>query len=261
MEKKILTILVCGMILIGVCGCDKKIDNLSSKKSVKEQEEKVKVKKLTQNDDLMSFIKKLSDKVYYKPMVTGSSKSSDYSADVESHLLYIEDEYIYDITIDSDNKNISFNNISNEEKEINKYKITELKLESNNEEVYLKGINSENKEYILSYPYYDSELINFLHIQKTWARTSYTNYSYYYDYDIAMKTAKGTAKALEAKKKQKTNIPTIDMSAYDVVNSEWGEPDKEIKKKYSWGTFEQWIYNNQGYVYFLNGNVTSVSEK
>ena len=115
MEKKILTILLCGMVLIGVCGCDKKIDNPLSKKSVKEQEEKVKVKKLTQNDDLMSFIKKLSDKVYYKPMVTGSSKSSDYSADVESHLLYIEDEYIYDITIDSDNKNISFRRSQSEE--------------------------------------------------------------------------------------------------------------------------------------------------
>ena len=31
---------------------------------------------------------------------------------------------------------------------------------------------------------------------------------------------------------------------------------KEIKKEYSWGTFEQWIYNNQGYVYFFNGNIT-----
>lgn len=257
MKKKILVILVCGMILIGVCGCNKKIDNPSSKKSAKAQEEKVKVKKLTQNDDLMSFIKKLSDKVYYKPMVIGSSKSSDYSADVESHLLYIEDEYIYDITVDSDNKNTKFEDVPEEEKEKNKYKISELKLESDNEEVYLKAINNENEALILGYPYYSDDF-NYLHIKKTWTKTSYTNYEYHYDYNEAMEIAKRTAKSYN---NPNTSQPTVDMTDYDVVNSEWGKPNKEIKKTFSWGTVEKWIYNNYGIIYFFNGKVTWISKK
>ena len=33
------------------------------------------------------------------------------------------------------------------------------------------------------------------------------------------------------------------------------------KDTYSWGTTEQWVYNNKGYIYFKNGIVTSISER
>lgn len=254
MNKKFLIVLVCMGVIFGICGCQKNNDSSATKDK---QEEKVKVKKLTEDDDLLSFVKKLSNKTYYKPEVTSSSKSKDYSSNVESHLLYIDDEYIYDITVNSDNKNTKFEDLLDEEKEKNKYKISELKLESDNEEVYLKAINNDNKELILGYPYCSDDF-NYLHIQKTWAQTSYTNYDYHYDYDEAMEIAKSTAKSYN---NSNTTIPAVNMTSYEVVNSEWGEPNKEIKKTFSWGTVEKWKYNKYGSIYFLNGKVTSISER
>ena len=100
-----------------------------------------------------------------------------------------------------------------------------------------------------------------MHIQKTWTSTSYTNYDYYYTYDDAMEVSKAEAKAFEAKKKGESSIPTVGMSSSEVESSKWGKPDKINKDTYSWGTSEQWVYNDYGYVYIKNGKVTSVSER
>ena len=51
------------------------------------------------------------------------------------------------------------------------------------------------------------------------------------------------------------------MTQSEVLNGAWGMPDKKNKDTYSWGTTEQWVYNDKGYVYFRNGVVTSVSER
>lgn len=65
-----------------------------------------------------------------------------------------------------------------------------------------------------------------------------------------------------AKNPIKTNImPKVGMTANEVKNSTWGTPDKINKDTYSWGTTEQWVYNNLGYVYLENGIVTSVSQR
>ena len=51
------------------------------------------------------------------------------------------------------------------------------------------------------------------------------------------------------------------MTASEVRKTLWGEPDKINKDTYSWGTTEQWVYYNYGYVYLKNGIVTSVSQR
>lgn len=62
-------------------------------------------------------------------------------------------------------------------------------------------------------------------------------------------------------KKLSDSIPKIGMTGEEVRKSKWGNPDKVNKDTYSWGTEEQWVYENKGYVYFKNGIVTSVSER
>lgn len=59
----------------------------------------------------------------------------------------------------------------------------------------------------------------------------------------------------------KPKDPTIGMTSTEVRESTWGKPDKVNKDTYSWGTTEQWVYNNKGYIYFKNGLVTSISER
>lgn len=55
--------------------------------------------------------------------------------------------------------------------------------------------------------------------------------------------------------------PQIGMTSSEVKSTNWGNPDKINKDTYSWGTTEQWVYNNKGYIYFRNGIVTSISER
>ena len=51
------------------------------------------------------------------------------------------------------------------------------------------------------------------------------------------------------------------MTNYQVEKSQWGKPDKINKDTYSWGTVEQWVYKDRGYIYFRNGTVVSISER
>ena len=50
------------------------------------------------------------------------------------------------------------------------------------------------------------------------------------------------------------------MTKKEVRKSTWGYPEKINKDTYSWGVKEQWVYEN-GYIYFKNGVVTSISER
>lgn len=59
----------------------------------------------------------------------------------------------------------------------------------------------------------------------------------------------------------KNSIPKVGMTSSEVRKTKWGSPDKINKDTYSWGTTEQWVYDDYGYVYFKNGIVTSVSER
>lgn len=67
-------------------------------------------------------------------------------------------------------------------------------------------------------------------------------------------------KVLSSQPKVKTK-PQVGMTEEEVLSSAWGYPNKRNKDTYSWGTTEQWVYNNYGYVYFRNGIVTSISDR
>jgi len=54
--------------------------------------------------------------------------------------------------------------------------------------------------------------------------------------------------------------PKIGMTKSEVESSTWGRPKKINKDTYYWGTREQWVYDN-GYIYFEDGIVTSISER
>lgn len=90
----------------------------------------------------------------------------------------------------------------------------------------------------------------------------YSCYTKYY-------RSKGEVKSKEEKEQEERNkkeqikdsIPQVGMSASEVEQTKWGFPDKINKDTYSWGTTEQWVYEDYGYVYFKNGKVTSVSER
>lgn len=59
----------------------------------------------------------------------------------------------------------------------------------------------------------------------------------------------------------KESTPSIGMSADEVKNTSWGEPETVNKTTYSWGTTEQWVYPDNNYVYLENGIVTAVQEQ
>ena len=54
--------------------------------------------------------------------------------------------------------------------------------------------------------------------------------------------------------------PSIGMTKEEVEKSTWGTPKKVNKTTYSWGTTEQWVYDNFRYVYFQNGIVSAIQE-
>lgn len=54
--------------------------------------------------------------------------------------------------------------------------------------------------------------------------------------------------------------PSIGMTKEEVEKSTWGTPKKINKTTYSWGTTEQWVYDNFRYIYFRNGTVSAIQE-
>ncbi|MBQ3611749.1 MAG: hypothetical protein IJA01_05700 [Firmicutes bacterium] len=55
--------------------------------------------------------------------------------------------------------------------------------------------------------------------------------------------------------------PVLGMTIEEVEKSAWGAPNYRNVTEYSWGTTEYWVYNNYGYVYFVNGIVEVVSHR
>lgn len=53
-------------------------------------------------------------------------------------------------------------------------------------------------------------------------------------------------------------LPTIGMSADDAQFSAWGAPKSKNKTETASGVTEQWVYPNQGYLYFRDGKLTSI---
>ena len=91
---------------------------------------------------------------------------------------------------------------------------------------------------------------------------------YYNDEKKSLEIAKADYEKLHGKitenrvknSQLKHSIPKIGMTSSEVERTKWGIPYKINKSTYSWGTTEQWVYDDYGYVYFENGIVTSISE-
>lgn len=64
----------------------------------------------------------------------------------------------------------------------------------------------------------------------------------------------------ESKESEEIKEPRIGMTSEEVKKSTWGEPKKINKTTHSWGTNEQWCYDNYKYIYFDNGVVTAIQE-
>lgn len=77
-------------------------------------------------------------------------------------------------------------------------------------------------------------------------------------------TFEKVSNSIKLPKEKKYYDPEIGMTIEEVLNSTWGTPDDKNKSTYSWGTTEQWIYENKNdetsYIYFEDGIVTSISE-
>ena len=92
---------------------------------------------------------------------------------------------------------------------------------------------------------------------------------YYKSEDESLKYAQSEYEGLSQKLEDEQNkneelansIPKVGMSASEVRKTKWGSPDKINKDTYAWGTTEQWVYDDYGYVYLENGIVTTVSER
>lgn len=54
--------------------------------------------------------------------------------------------------------------------------------------------------------------------------------------------------------------PKIGMTKSEVENSTWGRPQKVNKTTTKYGTHEQWVYSGNRYLYFDDGELTSIQE-
>lgn len=59
--------------------------------------------------------------------------------------------------------------------------------------------------------------------------------------------------------KKETEDPKVGMTESEVYASTWGSPKKRNKTTTTYGTREQWVYND-GYIYFENGIVVAIQE-
>jgi len=69
-----------------------------------------------------------------------------------------------------------------------------------------------------------------------------------------VKKSDSTIKPAESRK----DPPAIGMTAQQVRNSTWGSPDKINTTTTKYGTSEQWVYENNKYIYLEDGIVTAI---
>lgn len=311
MKKIILTILLCGVMVLGITGCGTKkledmtllerieaaqtFDEITSCNSYKngvqpetDEEEKALSKKAK---EYILNNKKLNGIYYYNQY----TKYNGYYI-TDKVAIYVNKENVYVLPVE-ENQNINKKNLSKistmENSEMYKYKIESVSAgdytwnfpKLNHITIDLKNISNPDINLTLYYCEDDS-LIEFggdgvwlmyneskdkidEAIRKHNENKLPYMSKYYTSKEKALKATEDSLKQKEYEEKverEKDNelsssVPKVGMSASDVRKTKWGEPDKINKDTYSWGTTEQWVYDNKGYVYFENGKVTSVSER
>lgn len=64
--------------------------------------------------------------------------------------------------------------------------------------------------------------------------------------------------AAAMKRSKRSQGVSIGMSKEDVIASSWGRPQRINKTTNAYGTSEQWVYGNGGYLYFDNDSLVSI---
>lgn len=112
----------------------------------------------------------------------------------------------------------------------------------------------------VTYGYFADEvnLITELDKQNGWGASR----NYYRDESTALygKSAQDNRDKDWAKPQKKAE-PTIGMTKEEITDSAWGLPEKKNVDEYEWGTEEQWVYPDKGYIYFENGVVTAIQHR
>ncbi|WP_051207780.1 hypothetical protein [Butyrivibrio sp. AE3006] len=67
--------------------------------------------------------------------------------------------------------------------------------------------------------------------------------------------------AKEKELAERKEEPRLGMTHEQILASSWGEPKKIVTHEYTWGTFEQWIYPKNRYIYFEDGYVSSITNE
>lgn len=127
----------------------------------------------------------------------------------------------------------------------NTYDSFYIEVDNNSMYVYKNNDDVSNKEKAIVVMNYINEELQYKHKLYTTSLMS------------IHKTSDNTELPLTIKVKD----PKIGMNKKEIESSTWGYPDKKNSDTYSWGTREQWVYKNKGYIYFENGKVTSISER
>ena len=233
----------------------------------------------------------------YNHLVTGSGYAYSKSEDVKDfRTIYIKDkDEVYIVPFSKqelEEKNINLENIETlDTNGIYKYKIIELKTSNKDGsynasksakikfQSYKVDENADSRFKNVEISYYTSD--DKYNISGFFADLSEVEYDYsremalkvqlkeYRDYyrdeekSIAVEQNEKIEENIKEQEKQriKNSIPQVGMSPSEVKQTKWGSPDRINKDTYSWGTTEQWVYNNYGYVYFRNGVVSSVSQR
>ncbi|WP_155834547.1 hypothetical protein [Butyrivibrio sp. FC2001] len=133
-----------------------------------------------------------------------------------------------------------------------------------NDKPSLKGFRVKDAYFddvdLLSYPIFDDGSVAMHFMKATPGHVYKGDYSVIHEGHIAREKAieKPNVQNEQEKSNPQKADPEIGMAKHEVLDSSWGEPNTKNITEYKWGTYEQWVYDNNRYIYFENGIVTSI---
>ena len=181
--------------------------------------------------NVRGFIIKLSDREESDTLISGIHKNDNYG-DMQT----VDYDFIY-----------KYNNIAN---------LYNEEIKKNNEK---NNLNSDEYCNQFTGNYNDSGNSYYVYENKDKYQKIIDDNKIFFNYLREYAKVYESNRIKETKSIEKKE-PKIGMTSEEVKNSTWGSPKKVNKDTYSWGTTEQWVYN-QGYIYFTNDKVTSISER
>lgn len=260
--KKLLCVLFITLTIFCITGCNNK-DNNTTSNTVKEltpQEKYDKAMTLLESDEksaieLLKEIYDYQDSKTYVDNYEFKHRFDGTYSDKDSSKLTFERRYIvngFPTKIISYQYKYSESVLGDNKYSVGYFNDFENILSCNEDYTICTG---EDKNYSRTYNFYNDKIIVQVHNKnpQSW-ELKYGDMEDTY-YKISDSTELPEKREIIGSAK-----PTIGMTAQEVRNSSWGSPKKINTDTYSWGTKEQWVYDN-GYIYLENGIVTSISER